>query len=144
MGDWLPPTDYTGKNKKILRKTIGSLISIIDNPDLAFKITYRSRVGFEVRLNNGCFYDLYEQNDMLVEPNTGAKLFEYDLKYAKIKVYNGYSMTSEPFYIFGPISNEYNHRSFFFIQNGIEMNEYGQLVTYNLDIINNKGIGLVI
>lgn len=29
MGDWLPPTDYSGKDKKILRKTIGSLISII-------------------------------------------------------------------------------------------------------------------
>jgi len=80
---------------------------------------------------------------MLVEPNPGAKLFEYDLTYAKIKVYNGYSMTSEPFYIFGPISNEYNYRSLFFMQNGIEMNEYGQLVTYNLDIIKNKGIGLV-
>lgn len=144
MGDWLPPTDYTGKDKKILRKTIGSLISIIDNPDLAFKITYKQRVGFEVRLNNGCFYDLYEQNDMLVEPNPDAKLFEYDLKYSKIKVYNGYSMTSEPFYIFGPISNEYNHRALFFIQNGIEMNEYGQLVTYNLDIIKNKGIGIEI
>ena len=144
MGDWLPPTDYTGKNKKILRKTIGSLISIIDNPDLAFKITYRSPVGFDIRLNNGCFYDLYEQNDMFIEPNPGAKLFEYDLTYSKIKVYNGYSMTSEPFYIFGPISNEYNHRSFFFIQNGIEMNDYGQLVTYNLDIIKNKGIGIEI
>jgi hypothetical protein len=51
MGDRLPPTDYTGKDKKILRKTIGSLISIIDNPDLAFKITYKSCVGFEVRLS---------------------------------------------------------------------------------------------
>lgn len=144
MGDFLPPIDYAGKDKNILRKTIGDRISFIDNPDLAFKITYRQSVGFEIRLNNGCFYDLYEQNDMLVEPKLGAKLFEYDIKYAKIKVYNGYSMTSEPFYIFGPISNEYNHRSFFFMQNGIEMNEYGQLVTYNLDIIDNKGIGLVV
>lgn len=142
MGDWLPPTDCTGKNKKILRKTIGSLISIIDNPDLAFKITYRSQVGFDIRLNNGCFYDLYEQNDMFVEPNVDAKLFEYEVKFHKLKVYNGYSMTSEPFNIFSPLSNEYNQRDFFLHKNEIIRDKYGNLVTYNMDIIKNKGIAI--
>ena len=135
MGDYLVPTDYTGKDKNILRKTIGDSISIIDNPNLSFKITYRQRIGFEVRLNNGCFYDLFEQNDMLIEHAANAKIFEYKDEYGKLTIQNGYSPT-QFFDIMAPINNHYNQRSRFLTKNKIERSEFGYYTTYNLELIN--------
>lgn len=138
--DIVCPRDYTGKNINILKKTVGSLISFYFNPNIAFKIIYRRSVGFDIRLNDGNFYDLYDENELFVEPNPDAEIFEYEVKYAEVQVYNGYSMTSAPIVIEAPIDNSYYHRSFFFSENKIEFDKISKrLVTFNLDLIE-KGI----
>ncbi len=137
MSDFLVPRNYTGKNKNILIKDVNELISFVNNPNIAYKITFKRMIGFEVRLNNGSFYDLFEQNDMFIEPNMNAKLFEYNDQYGRLTIQNGYSPT-QFFDIMAPIQNDYNQRSWFFTKNKIERNEFGYYTTYNLDLINNK------
>ena len=134
------PRDYTDKNINILKKRKGDLISFYFNPDIALRITLRAMTGFFIRLNNGEFYDLYEDNELFVEPNSDAEVFEYEVKYTKEPVYNGYSMTSSPIIVEVPLDNNYHHRDFFLSKNKIRFDKFNNyLITFNLDLIE-KGI----
>lgn len=118
---------------------VGSKVYIWGNKEKAQKVIWKGlgTLGTgsprDIRFETGMYFSLNDPSQIEFAPEE-VETETADKGLMKISVRNGYSLEFIDLEV--PVNNYLNERNFYFTSNKIETDNYGCLVTYNMDLIN--------
>lgn len=117
----------------------GSKVYIWGNKEKPQKVIWRGLGTLstgnpsEIRFETGMYFSLNDPSQIEFAPDN-IETETADKGLIKVSVRNGYSCEFIDLEV--PVNNYFNERNFYFISNKIETDSYGNLVTYNMNLIN--------